>query len=116
LDVEWVDAPLDRAIQLGPPTSVVLATCVSADGKPNIITLGMYMPVSSSPPLVAIAVSPKRYSHQLIAETGEFVVNVPTKEIVKQTILCGTVSGREHDKFVEAGLHPMQASKVKPAD
>ena len=99
---------------MGPPTSVVLVTCVSSENKPNIITVGMYMPISFNPPLVVIGVSPRRYSHKLIMDTGEFVVNVPTRDIVKQTIYCGTVSGREHDKFEETGLTPIPASRVKP--
>jgi len=105
---------LNQALHVGPPTSVVLATCVTSDGKPNIITLGMYMPISHEPPLIAIGVSPKRYSHKLIEETKEFVINVPSKNLVKQTILCGSVSGRDHDKFREAKLTQIPAIKVKP--
>jgi len=97
-----------------PPSSVVLVTCITSDGKPNIITLGMNMPISAKPPLLVIGVSPKRYSHQLIKETGEFVVNVPPKNLVKQVVFCGTVSGREHNKFKETGLTPISASRVKP--
>ncbi|MFQ6094716.1 MAG: flavin reductase family protein [Candidatus Bathyarchaeia archaeon] len=114
MDKKKIKVPLDRALQVGPPTSVVLATCISANGKSNIITLGMYMPISSKPPLIAIGVSPRRHSHKLISETGEFVVNVPTKEIVKEVIHCGEVSGRFHDKFKETGLTPIRASAVKP--
>ncbi|MCW4020996.1 MAG: flavin reductase family protein [Candidatus Bathyarchaeota archaeon] len=111
---EFLDVPLGQSIRVGPPISVVLATSVSPDGKPNIITLGMYMPISIRPPLITIGVAPKRYSHDLIAESGEFVVNVPTKEIVEQTALCGAISGRTHDKFRETGLTPIPASIVKP--
>ena len=114
MDKKKVNVPLDRALRLGPPTSVVLATCIPANGKPNIITLGMYMPISSKPPLITIGVSPRRYSHKLISESREFVVNVPTKEILKEMIHCGEVSGRAHDKFKEAGLTPIPASMVKP--
>ena len=109
-----VDVPLDRVLEVGPPTSVVLATCISADDNPNIITLGMYMPISSNPPLLAIGVSPRRHSHRLIEEMKEFVVNVPSKDLVKQTVFCGEVSGRDRDKFREAGLTPISASMVKP--
>ena len=109
-----VSLPSVRALQVGPPTSVVLATCISPDGRPNIITLGMYMPISANPPLITIGVSPRRYSHRLIEETREFVINVPSKNLVRQTILCGSVSGREHDKFREAELTPIPALKVKP--
>jgi len=114
MDRKKVEVPLDRALRVGPPTSIVLATSISKEDRPNIIALGMYMPISSSPPLVAIGVSPRRYSHGLISETGEFIVNVPTKEIVKEVIYCGSVSGREHDKFKETGLTPIPASLVKP--
>lgn len=114
MDRKKVEVPLDRALRVGPPTSVVLATSITTEDRPNIVTLGMYMPISSSPPLVAIGVSPRRYSHGLISEAGEFVVNVPTKEIVKEVIYCGSVSGREHDKFEETGLTPIPASLVKP--
>jgi len=109
-----VDVPLGSALRVGPPTSVVLATCVSSDGEPNIITLGMYMPISHNPPLVTIGVSPRRYSHRLIEETREFVVNVPTQDLVKQTVFCGSASGRNLDKFKETGLTPIPAEKVKP--
>lgn len=108
------DVPLSRALQVGPPTSLVLATCVSADGKPNIITLGMYMPISRRPPLVTIGVSPRRHSHKLIEETGEFVINVPSENLVKETVFCGSVSGGDHDKFAEAELTPIPATTVRP--
>ncbi|MBO3802366.1 MAG: flavin reductase family protein [Candidatus Brockarchaeota archaeon] len=102
----------ERALRLGPPTSVVLATCASKSGRPNIITLGRYMHVSNDPPLVAIGVSPKRHSHRLIEETGEFVVNVPPKALIKQIVLCGESSGRRVDKFELTGLTPIPARKV----
>ena len=41
-------------------------------------------------------------------------MNVPSKNLVRQTILCGSVSGREHRKFVEAELTQIPAAKVKP--
>ena len=109
-----VEVPLSRALRAGLPTSIVLATCISADDRPNIITLGMYMPISSRPPPIAIGVSPRRYSHKLISETGPFVVNVPTKEVVKEVIHCGSVSGRERDMFKETRLTAIPASTVKP--
>ncbi|KYH42465.1 MAG: protein of DIM6/NTAB family [Candidatus Bathyarchaeota archaeon B63] len=109
-----IDVSLTPFWRICPPSSIVLVTCITQDGKPNIITIGMNMPISAKPPLIAIGVSPRRYSHRLIEETGEFVVNVPPKGLVKQVILCGTISGREHEKFEEAGLTPIAASKVKP--
>ena len=104
--------PLDRALKVGPPTSVVLATCIGVDGKPNIITLGMYMPISHNPPLVTIGISPRRYSHKLVQETGEFVVNVPSQDLVTETEFCGSTSGRDTDKFKDTALTPIKSKVV----
>jgi len=106
--------PSDKFLQAGPACDVVMVTCVDAEGRANIITLGMYMPISFDPCLVCIGVSPKRYSHDLIAETGEFVVNAPSIDLEEETHLCGTASGRNVDKFAETGLTPAPASRVKP--
>jgi len=92
----------------------VLVSCVGKAGKSNIITLAWAMPTSINPPLVAISVAPPRYSHGLIEETQEFVVNIPTMEILRETLFCGRKSGSECDKFKETGLTPLPAKKVKP--
>jgi flavin reductase (DIM6/NTAB) family NADH-FMN oxidoreductase RutF len=99
--------------QAGPPMSVVMATCIDSNGKPNIITLGMYMPISSNPRLVCIGVAPRRYSHDLIINSGEFVVNVPSLDLEEEMHYCGTKSGRDYNKFEELGLTPIPAKKVK---
>ncbi len=96
------------------PMHTVLVSCVGKTGKPNIITLAWAMPTSINPPLVAVSIAPRRYSHTLIEETKEFVVNIPTMDVLKETLFCGRVSGREHDKFKETGLTPLPAKKVKP--
>ncbi len=92
--------PRLRYSQAGPVSPVVLVTCMDSAGKANIITLGMYMPISHDPPQVVIGVSPKRYSHDLIAEQGEFVVNSPGFDIAERVQLCGVKSGRDADKWV----------------
>lgn len=104
-----------KLLQAGPPTSVVLATCVADEGNTNIITLGMFMYISQNPPLVCIGVSDKRYSHKLIMEQGEFAINVPTTEIIDEMHRCGITSGRNVDKFKEQGLTPIPAQKIKSA-
>jgi flavin reductase (DIM6/NTAB) family NADH-FMN oxidoreductase RutF len=104
-----------KFLQGGPPTSVVLATCVDKEGKTNIITLGMFMYISQKPPLVCIGVTNKRYSYKLIIEQGEFAINVPTIEIIDEMHKCGITSGREMDKFKEHGLSPIPAQKIKSA-
>lgn len=117
MEKETVDISYSRSpafFDILNPMRVVLISSISEMGKANIMTLTWIMPVSIDPPLLAISVSPERYTHQLIQETGEFVVNIPTIEILDAVILCGTVSGRTHDKFTMSKLTPMRAKKVKP--
>lgn len=96
------------------PCPVVLVTCVDSKGKPNIITLAWVGTVCSNPPMLGLGIRPHRYSYGLIERSGEFVVNIPTKEILKETDFCGTVSGKDVDKFSQTGLTPEPAEKVKP--
>jgi flavin reductase (DIM6/NTAB) family NADH-FMN oxidoreductase RutF len=108
------ELPASNRLQPGPAGVVVMATCIDFKGKPNIITLGMYMPISSNPPLVCIGVAPQRYSHRLIKESGEFVVNTPSIILEKKVDFCGSQSGRDIDKFAATGLTPIPSLKVKP--
>jgi len=96
------------------PCPVVLVTCVDHTGKPNIITLAWAGVACSDPPMLGLGIRPHRYSYGLIEESGEFVVNIPTKKILKETDFCGIVSGKDVDKFSETGLTPEPAEKVKP--
>ncbi len=100
-----------RRLQVGPTGNVVLVTCGSGD-KANIITVGMYMPISIRPPYVCIGISPQRYSHQLIEETEEFVVNSPGISIEKEMHYCGVKSGKDVNKWKETGLTAIPSLKV----
>jgi flavin reductase (DIM6/NTAB) family NADH-FMN oxidoreductase RutF len=97
------------------PTPAVLVTSVTADGKPNIITLGECYNLSlRNPSVVGIGIHKARYSHRLITDSREYVVNLPTTRILEQVDRCGTISGRNTDKFAVLGLTPLPATSVKP--
>ncbi|UCB61089.1 MAG: flavin reductase, partial [Candidatus Bathyarchaeota archaeon] len=70
------------------PMHTVLVTCGKV-GETNIITLAWAMPTSIKPPLVAMSIRPTRHSYKLIKKTREFVVNIPTMDIVTETLFCG---------------------------
>ncbi|HDI01915.1 MAG TPA: flavin reductase family protein [Candidatus Bathyarchaeota archaeon] len=96
------------------PRPAVLVTCVDREGRPNAIAVSWITPVAREPPTIAICVAKKRYSHGLIAETGEFVVNIPSDELVEAVHFCGTVSGRDvEDKIAKAGLTARPAKVVR---
>jgi flavin reductase (DIM6/NTAB) family NADH-FMN oxidoreductase RutF len=91
----------------------VLVSCVGNSAKPNITTLAWAMPTSMKPALLAISIAPGRHSHNLIEESGEFIVNIPTIEILQAVYACGSLTGRSFDKFKRTNLTPMPAKKVK---
>ncbi len=95
------------------PVPVVLVTCSDDGGKANIITLAWAGNVCSDPPQIGISIRPARYSHRIVKERREFVVNIPPAHLVKEVDYCGTVSGRNVDKFKETGFTPLKASQVK---
>ena len=97
------------------PTPAGLVTSVDAQGRPNIITLGEIFNLSiHDPVIVGIAIAPARYSHQLISVQREFVVNLPPADLLPKVLRCGSVSGREVDKFATIGLTPLPATYVAP--
>jgi flavin reductase (DIM6/NTAB) family NADH-FMN oxidoreductase RutF len=97
------------------PTPAALITSVAPDGTPNIITLGEVYNLSlRRPTVVGIGIHKARHSHTLISQTREYVVNLPTAGMVEKVDRCGSVSGRDVDKFAAFGLTPLPASQVKP--
>jgi len=108
-----IEVEPERSYRLLYPRQIVLVGCCSPDGKPNALTIAWSMPLSMSPPLVGISVSPKRYSHSLIERTGDFTVNIPTMDILEKVHVFGTVSGRDVDRFASLGLTAEKARAVK---
>lgn len=95
------------------PLPVVMVSLADGDGRANIITLAWVGTVCTNPPMVSISVRPERYSYPILKETGEFVINLTTKELAFATDYCGVKSGRDVDKFKEMGLTPIPATEVK---
>ncbi len=112
--MEKVSVASDSIYRLMHPRLTVLVTCTDSREKANIITLAWSMPASIKPPMVAISVALQRHSHKLITETKEFVVNIPTMQLARETLFCGRNSGRDCDKFKETKLTPTPATKVAP--
>lgn len=104
---------ISQAYRFLHPMHVVLVSCIGKAGKPNVMTAAWAMPTSINPPLVAVSIALQRHTHQLIAESDEFVVNVPTVEILQAVIACGSFSGRSFDKFKKAGLTAAPGKQVK---
>lgn len=95
------------------PLPVVMVSVAGLHGEKNIITVAWAGTICSDPPMVSISVRPERYSHKLLKETGEFVINLTTKDLVYATDYCGVKSGRDIDKFKEMNLTALPGEVVK---
>lgn len=94
------------------PLPVVMVSVRDKKGNDNIITVAWAGTVCTNPPMVSISVRPERHSYQMIKESGEFVINLVTKDLVFATDYCGVKSGRDVDKFKEMKLKKGKAEKV----
>ncbi len=97
------------------PVPAVMVSCGREGEKPNIVTVAWTGTVCSDPVMVSISVRPERHSYSMIKETGEFVINLTTKELVRATDWCGVKSGRDVDKFKEMHLTPLKAKHLSYA-
>ena len=85
------------------PAPPALVSCGTMEAH-NVLTAAWTGIVCSEPPMTYVSIRPERYSHHMILDRGEFVINLPTQAIVRATDLCGVKSGRDGDKFALAGL------------
>jgi flavin reductase (DIM6/NTAB) family NADH-FMN oxidoreductase RutF len=92
----------------------LLVVSLDGRGRPNVMTaswgsIGIYW----SRPVFIAPIRKSRYTHGCITKTGDFTLNVLPRMLVDLATFCGTVSGRDHDKFTEAGLTAVRGLKVK---
>ncbi len=95
------------------PVPVVMISCGREGEKPNIITVAWAGTICSDPVMVSISVRKERYSHKIIKDTGEFVINLVNKRLIRATDFCGVESGKNVDKFQETRLTPLASRYVK---
>ncbi|MBN1444788.1 MAG: flavin reductase family protein [Candidatus Omnitrophica bacterium] len=96
----------------GHPERIVWAVA-QANGKRSICPLGAQMGASFKPPIIAICVSPRNFTHGLITASGEFVLSWPGESLAEATLFCGTKSGRDVDKFAETDITTRPGRYVK---
>ena len=93
------------------PLPPVLVSCGTME-KPNVMTAAWTGVLCSDPTLVYVSLRPSRYSHEIISQTKEFVINLPTVALAKQVDICGVKSGRTVNKFESAGLTAAPCTKI----
>jgi flavin reductase (DIM6/NTAB) family NADH-FMN oxidoreductase RutF len=92
----------------------VLLVSQGKQGPPNVMTIGWgQIGIIWRKPIFTVLVRPSRYTYKLLEESGNFTVNIVPPSLKEVVQYCGTLSGRDHDKFKEKGLAALPSSKVK---
>ena len=92
----------------------VLLVSQGKEGPPNAMAIGWgTIGIIWRKPIFTVLVRPSRYTHKLIEETNDFTVNIVTPQLKEVVQYCGTVSGRDHNKFKEKQLTAIPSQKVK---
>ena len=93
------------------PVPPALVTC--SDGtQDNVLTVAWTGILNSDPPRTYVSIRPTRHSHHIIKESGEFAINLPTKDLVRAVDWCGVFTGAKVDKFERCRLTRTPAEKI----
>ncbi len=93
------------------PVPPAMISCGTMDAS-NIITVAWTGIVNTIPPKTYISVRPSRHSYQIIKASGEFVINLTSKPLVRHADYCGIYTGAKVDKFAKCGLTKEAANTV----
>ena len=94
------------------PLPPVIVTCGTME-NPNALTVAWTGIVNSDPAMTYISVRPSRFSHDIIKNSKEFVINLTSAKMLKAADFCGVKSGRDMDKIKETGLTLSPCQKIK---
>lgn len=94
------------------PLPAVMVSCGTME-ESNIITVAWTGIINTDPAMCYISVRPTRHSYEIIKKTGEFVINLTTKDLAYATDWCGVKTGAKVDKFKEMNLTKEKAKFVK---
>lgn len=93
------------------PVPSVLVTC-SNGKKDNIFTVAWTGTICTDPAMTYISVRKERFSYNIIKESGEFCINLTTRELAYATDYCGVKSGKDQDKFEVMNLEKENCSVI----
>lgn len=93
------------------PLPAVMVSCGTME-ESNIITVAWTGIINTDPAMCYISVRPTRHSYEIIKKTGEFVINLTTKDLAYATDWCGVKTGAKVDKFKEMKLTKEKANFV----
>ncbi len=105
------DFPVSEIRRFLEPGPVVLVSS-AWKGKKNVMTMGWHTVMEFSPSLIGCIISNQNHSFEMINQSKECVINVPTQDMARKVVGIGNCSGSEIDKFRKFKLTASPATKV----
>jgi flavin reductase (DIM6/NTAB) family NADH-FMN oxidoreductase RutF len=81
--------------------------------RPNPMTADWVIPLSFEPVLLGISIGHTRHTNKLIKEQRDFVVAVPTLELLRDVWIAGTTTGAKENKAERMSVTFIPSKKVK---
>lgn len=104
--------PLPKVYRLLGSGPVVLITSKLKD-QANIMPIAWTTPLEFDPPLVACCIGDQSFTFEIVQQTKEFGINIPSADLAQKVYNCGHVHGQKVDKFEKFSLTAVAASKIK---
>ena len=102
---------LDLATRLINHGPVVLISSMY-DEKVNVTPVAWHMPVSKKPPIIALELGRSHFMYECVMKSKNFVINIPSKNLAKKIVKCGSCSGRDVDKLALCEFEPKPSHKI----
>ena len=124
MDIAAADLPPDRVYKLLVntvlPRPIALVSTLNADGGANAAPFSFFNVFSNAPPLLVIGIQgnargdgkPHKDTARNIADRGEFVVNLVSRAIVDQMVVCSVDFPEGVSEFDEAGFTPRPSKQI----
>jgi len=96
------------------PVPIYLISTIDEKGILNIAPYGMIMPISYNPLIISVGSDKDRDTYRNILQNKEFVLNVPSIELLKQVNRTADPIPSDEDEFLHANLTPLKSEVVVP--
>jgi flavin reductase (DIM6/NTAB) family NADH-FMN oxidoreductase RutF len=96
--VGFVIENIGFAQELTSPNPFALVSTRKPDDTTNLMALSWWTYASNHPPTIAVCISKKSYSHELMKKNQEFCLNIVDESLRESAFLCGTCTGRSENK------------------
>jgi flavin reductase (DIM6/NTAB) family NADH-FMN oxidoreductase RutF len=106
------DFPVGEIRRYLEPGPVVLVSSRHG-GETDIMTMGWHTVLEFTPSLVGCMITNANHSFELIRDSGECVINVPSAALADTVVGIGNTTGRDIDKFAHFNLTQDKALMVK---